>query len=66
MLGIPGGNPPPALEMEKGIFHEMTQFIEIRVVGTLDFPVFAGWNHHRHPLRLGLGHHGIAIVPTIR
>lgn len=47
---VAGGDSPPALEMEESIFDQMTQFVEIPVIFSLNFAVFSGRYHRRHPL----------------
>jgi len=65
-FGVSGGHPTPALEVEDGIFHQMAQRIEVFIVGTLEFPMFAWGNHGQHALGLRLRDDGIGVITAIR
>jgi len=65
VFGVAGGNAPPTLEVEEGIFDQMTQFVEIPVVFPLDFAVLPGRDHRRHALFSGLLKDRVGVVPAI-
>ncbi len=62
---IASGNAAPAFEVEEGIFNEMTQFIEIGIVGTQFFAMFSRGNDHFHALLLRLLDDGIAVIAPV-
>jgi hypothetical protein len=65
LFGIPGGDTPPALEMEHGVFHQMAKFIEVFVVIALDQSVLFGRDHRNHSLSRRLVQDGIGIVAPV-
>jgi hypothetical protein len=66
VFGIAGGNAPPAFEVEEGIFHQMTKFVEIPVVFPLDFAVLPRRYHWLHALLGSLLKDRVGIIPAIR
>ena len=64
-FGVAGGNTPPTFEVEHGVFHQMTKFVEIFVVVALDEPVLFGRDHWIHPLSRRLFEDGVGIVASI-
>jgi hypothetical protein len=51
--------------MEEGIFDQMTQLLEIPVVFPLDFAVFPGRYHRRHPLLGRLLKDRVGVVTSV-
>ena len=66
MLCIAGCDSTPALEVQEGIFYEMSQFIELFIVFTLLLSIFLWRNDGRHTLRNSLFYNGINIISAIR
>src|SRR5271155_644383 len=62
---VAGGDAPPALEMEKGIFDQMTQFVEIPIVLPLNFTVFSRRYHRRHPLLGRLLKDRVGVITSV-
>jgi hypothetical protein len=62
---VAGGNAPPAFEVEEGIFHQMTQLVEIPVVFPLDFAVFPGRYHRFHALLGGLLKDRVGVITSV-
>jgi hypothetical protein len=62
---ITGGNPPPTFEVEDGVFHQMTKFVEIPVVIALDDPVLFGRNHRDHGLPRRLFEESVGVVAPV-
>lgn len=65
VLGEASGDATPTLEMEKGVFDQMAQFIEVRVVFTLNEAVSSGRDNRRHSLGFGLPEDRVGIVTAI-
>ena len=59
-----GCNASPAFEVEKGVFHQMAQFVEMPVIRPLPCPVLPRWNDRFHALSYRLLDDGIAVVNT--
>ena len=51
--------------MEHGVFDQMTQFVEVLVIITLDESVLSGRDHRTHPLSRGLFENGIGVVASV-
>ena len=66
IFSVAGSDAAPSLEMQEGVFNQMTQFIELFVVRPLLFSVFLRRDHGVHPLLCGLLQDGICIVAFIR
>lgn len=64
-FGVSGSNSAPFLEMADGIFHQVSQFVEVFVIRTLLFAVFARRNLRLHLLPRGLFDDLVAVVPLI-
>ena len=62
---VAGGNPAPALEVEHGVFHHVTKFVEILVVRALDDPVPFGRYDWVHSLLRRLFEDGVGIVAPV-
>lgn len=60
------GNAAPFFGVAKGVFYQMAQFIEVYVVISLHFAVFARWNLHSHALLRRLRHNGVGVIALIR
>ena len=52
--------------MQKGIFYQMAQSIQIPVIISLFFAVFLGWNHNFHARIMSISNDLIGIIPPIR
>jgi len=64
-FGIAGGNSAPALKVEHGVFHQVTEFIEVLVVFSLNDAVLFGRNNRIHSLPGCLLQDGIGVVAAI-
>jgi len=53
ILGMACRNAPSLFDLGKGVFHQMTLTVQVLVVLTLIFAVFAGWHLRLHVLRYG-------------
>ena len=62
---IAGGDSPPTLEVEHGVFHQVTKFVEILVVIALDDPVPFGRYDRIHSLLRRLLENGIGVVAPV-
>ena len=51
--------------MEKGVFHQMADFVEILIIRPLPCPVLPWWNDKFHTLLYGLIDDRIAVIATI-
>lgn len=51
--------------MEEGVFNQVTEFVQIFVIGPLHRAIVSGRNNRDHALRFGLFDHGIAVVAFI-
>jgi hypothetical protein len=49
-----------------GVFYQMAQFVEVRVVISLHFAVLARWNLHPHSLLRRLRHNRVRVIALIR
>ena len=52
--------------MQKGVFHQVPQFVEFFVIFPLLFPVLSGRNLRLHTLPYRLLNNRVAIVPLVR
>ena len=62
---IAGGDPPPSLEMQEGVFHQVPQFVEFFVIAPLLLPVSLGRDLRFHPLSGSLPDDRVGVVPLI-
>ena len=65
VLGVAGGDPAPAFEVQKGVLHEMAQLVEVAVVFPEHPAVFPGRDHRLHALPFGLRDDGVAVVALV-
>jgi hypothetical protein len=65
VLGISGGNTAPTLQMQKGVFHQMPEAIQISIVRARVFTVFLWRNHCFHPHSLRFLDDCIAVVAPV-
>lgn len=65
VLGVSCGNPSPLFQMEKGVFHQMPELIEMLVVMPLMLPTFLGRDDGFHVFLLGLFNNRIGIIGAI-
>ncbi len=65
VFGIASCDTAPAFEVQDGIFHQVAQFVEIRVVGARRFAVAARRNLCLHPLFGGLFDDRVAVVAFV-
>ena len=65
VFGVSSGDAAPSFEVEKGVFHQMPQFVEMPVVVALLFAVAARRNLRLHALAGGLLHNGVAVVAFV-
>ena len=59
ILCITCGDPLPALEVEKSVFHQAPQFVEVLVILSLLLPIFAGRDLGLHALLVCLFNNGV-------
>ena len=74
ILRISGSDTAPPLKVKEGIFNEMSQLVEIFVVGSLGRRVvgllsssipFLGGDDNLHTLLLDLSHDGVSVVSFV-
>ena len=65
VLGVSCGNAAPLFQMEKGVFHQMLEFVELFVVLPLMFTISLGRNNTLHLVLLGLVNNRVGIVSAI-
>ncbi len=51
--------------MKKGIFHQMTDFVEVFTVFSLFLTVLFKWNDYLHSLLSGLINNNITVIASI-
>ncbi len=64
-FGVAGCDSAPFFEVTNGIFDQMPQFVEVCVVRTRLFAVFARRNLRLHILPCGLRDNLVAVVPLV-
>lgn len=64
-FGVSGSDCPPAFDVEKSIFHQVPQFVEVPVIGARLFAVTARRNLRLHALSGGLLQDGVAVVSFV-
>lgn len=64
-FGVSGGDCPPALDVQKSVFHQMPQFVAVLVIGARLFAVAARRNLRLHTLSGGLLQDGVAVVSLV-
>ena len=64
-FGVAGGEAAPAFEPQHGVFHQMTQLVEVFVVVALEESMFSGRDHRSHPLSRRLFQDGVGIVAPV-
>jgi len=65
-FGVSGGDAAPFFEVAHGVFYQMAQFVEVRIVFSLHFAVLARWNLPPHSLFGRLRHNRVRIITIIR
>lgn len=63
---IASRNSSPSLEMQKGVLHQVPQFVELFVILSLLFPVLSRRNLCLHALLYRLLNNRVAVVPLVR
>ena len=64
-LGVPCSDTPPLLQKEKGVFHQVSEFVEVFVVVPLVFAIFLGRNDYFHLFLPGLPDNRVGIIGAI-
>lgn len=64
VLGVSCGNPTPLFQLEKGVFHQVPEFVEVFVVLPLVCAISLGRNDYLHLFLFGLVNNRVGIVST--
>ena len=65
VLRVSCGNSTPALQMQKSVFNQMAQTIQIFVVIPLILAIALRRDYHIHPLRDSFFNNCVAVIPFI-
>ena len=65
IFGVFCCNTAPTFQVQKGVFHPMTNFVECFIVRSLNGAIFLRGDHDFHALSLGLRQQGIGIIAPI-
>ena len=66
ILRVAGGDAAPALEVQKRVFDQMAQLVEVFVVSPPNGAVLLGRDHGLHALLFGLFEDGVAVIAPVR